>query len=88
MPFETDLAQWLQQPALMTFYQKPIPHWQLIYDVAGKFGAHADRDASFLLSFMSPDDAEINLGILVPQFRAYGDVAIEASKRVIDRAQS
>ena len=64
-----------------------LKHWELIYQVAGKFGAHADSDHKIFLSFMSPHDAGINLGILVPQFRSYGDMALEVSKQMIFSAQ-
>jgi hypothetical protein len=87
MPLETNLEMWLEQPALRTLAYE-LKHWELIREVAGKFGAHADRDPKILLSFMNPHDAGVNLGILIPQFRSYGFMALEASKRVISQAQS
>lgn len=88
MLIETDLKKWLEQPAIIMFNNYSVPHWKLIYEVAGKFGAHADGNPNFLFSFMSHHDVGINLGVLVPQFRSYADVALEASKRVIAQRQS
>lgn len=88
MQFETDLKQWIEQPAIITLNPKlRLKHWELIYQVAGKFGAHADSDHEIFHSFMNPHEAGINLGILVPQFRSYGDMALEVSKQIIFRAQ-
>jgi len=84
---ETDLQKWLEQPALITL-SDPLTHWQFIRQVADKFGSHAEtKNVPVLMSFMSPHDAGINLGILIPKLRSYGQLALEVSKVVIDRAR-
>jgi hypothetical protein len=83
MCVETDLRWWLDQPALYTLHIE-VPHWKLIYEVASNFGSHAETDVSHpLFSMMSPHDPAINLGLLVPQFRSYGEMSLEIAKQII-----
>jgi len=84
---KTNFETWLNQTALYMPNYK-IPHWQLIRDVANQFGAHAQTNKkSVIFSFMSAHDAGINLGVLVPMFRSYGELALEICKIVIERAR-
>ncbi len=83
---ETDLELWMYQPALVT-REHSIQHWNLIREIADKFGAHADIDETpLLLPFMSPHDPGINLGLLRTIIHTYGNLALEVSQVVFDHA--
>ncbi len=83
MRYETDLNDWLEQPAIWLDNRTSISHRKLIREVAGKFGAHADKSAEILEGFINYHDTGLNLGVLVPQFMNYAQVAIDVSKLVL-----
>lgn len=83
MQVETDLQTWLSMLALVTVNHR-IKHWELIREVADKYGSHADTGGEVLsLSFMNPHRAGLNLGILDTIIRGYGKFALVMSKRLI-----
>jgi hypothetical protein len=85
---ETNLDRWLEQIALIAPH-KCLKHWELIRKVADTFGAHADDDSTKMLhSFVSPHDNGLNLGVLVPIFREYGNMALEVSMVLIERSRA
>lgn len=77
------LEEWLDWPALLVDGEV-LPHWRLIYNVGGKFGAHGDIDAIDQLEvFLNQNLAGVDLGILSSIFKQYGELIAALAQRFL-----
>lgn len=80
---EVPLEDWLKWPALL-IGGEPLAHWQLIYNLAGQFGAHGDIEKIEQLEhFLNQHYAGVDLGALNSTFKQYAELTVCLARRLL-----